>query len=260
MNDSENTKPGGLIFTGTSNLELPVTNKSSYPPEFRDKSRLEYYGSLFNSVEINSSFKKVPMAKTVARWVTTVPEGFRFTFKLWKGITHNKNLDFDGGDVEHFFRIISAAGNNKGCLLVQFPGKISITSIGQVEQMLMAIRQSDPNHEWKVALEFRHQSWYDAEVYNLLSQFGAALVFHDMPGSASMELEYLAAFVYLRFHGTEKGYRGTYPDALLEEYAAKILHWNKEGRAVYVYFNNTLGAAVKNLMSLNQMLDRSAGC
>ena len=80
------------FYCGTSNVVLPVPNKTHYPKAYQDKSRLHYYASIFNSVEINSSFAKVPRAKTVERWADDVPENFRFTFKLWRGITHAKEL------------------------------------------------------------------------------------------------------------------------------------------------------------------------
>src|SRR5665213_2948074 len=90
------------IYTGTSGLVLPLPNRRSFPPEFHDKSRLEIYASLFNSVEINSSFYKVPMASTVQKWAALVPENFKFTFKLWRDITHNKELTFDSADIGRF--------------------------------------------------------------------------------------------------------------------------------------------------------------
>lgn len=79
------------FYTGTSGLSLPFP-KHSFPPEFQDKSRLTFYASLFNSIEINSSFYKLPMASTVKKWAESVPDNFLFTFKLWREITHNKGL------------------------------------------------------------------------------------------------------------------------------------------------------------------------
>src|ERR1700744_2308217 len=108
-------------FAGTSGLGLPVPNKSHYPAEFTNKSRLCYYASLFNSIEVNSSFYKIPQAKTIRKWAADVPDGFRFTFKLWRGITHQKELLFDPADIGRFMEAIDAAGNHKGCLLVQLP-------------------------------------------------------------------------------------------------------------------------------------------
>src|ERR1700712_4410010 len=91
-----------LIYIGTSGLVLPVPNKKSFPEGFQDKSRLTYYSSLFNTIEINSSFKKIPQFKTAQRWAAEVPDDFRFTIKLSKWITHNKDLAFDPADVKHF--------------------------------------------------------------------------------------------------------------------------------------------------------------
>ena len=97
-------KVRGKFYGGTSGLVLPVANKLAFPPAYQDKSRLTYYASLFNSLEVNSSFYKIPMA-TIKRWAIEVPEGFKFTFKLFKGITHNKGLVFEDALVEKFMQV-----------------------------------------------------------------------------------------------------------------------------------------------------------
>lgn len=81
-------------YSGISGLILPVPNKEHYPAEFKEKSRLCYYASLFSSIEVNSSFYRIPQAKTIAKWADDVPADFKFTFKLWRGITHEKGLVF----------------------------------------------------------------------------------------------------------------------------------------------------------------------
>lgn len=108
-------------YSVTSGLLLPVPNKLHYPKEFQEKSRLCYYASLMDSIEINSSFYKVPQVSTMKKWAADVPEEFRFTFKLFKEITHNKDLAFDPEVVSSFFSVISHVEEKKGCLLVQFP-------------------------------------------------------------------------------------------------------------------------------------------
>src|ERR1044072_276638 len=95
-------KREGIYRSGTSGLVLPVPNKKAFPPEFKDKSRLTYYGSLFNSIEINSSFYKIPQAATVKKWADSVPDNFAFTFKLWREITHIKGLAYQPEDVLRF--------------------------------------------------------------------------------------------------------------------------------------------------------------
>src|SRR4051812_27357074 len=88
-----------LFYSGTSNIVLPIPKKS-FPPEFSDKSRLEYYAHLFTSIEVNSCFYKTPQASTVAKWAAMVPPDFKFTFKLSKAITHVKDLEFNEDDIQ----------------------------------------------------------------------------------------------------------------------------------------------------------------
>jgi uncharacterized protein YecE (DUF72 family) len=147
------------FYSGTSGLVLPVP-KALYPAAFKDKSRLIYYASLFNSVEINSSFYKTPMASTVSKWADSVHGNFQFTFKLSKAITHSKELLFDRNDVDYFMQTIGHAGNKKGCLLAQFPPGVKIEKINQLKELVTAIKESDAIGEWKLAIEFRHRSWY----------------------------------------------------------------------------------------------------
>src|SRR3954471_14852776 len=104
-------KPKAEFYCGTSNVVLPVRNKGYFPPEFQDKTRLNYYASLFNSVEVNSSFYKLPLPRTVEKWANDVSDNFRFTFKLSKSITHAKELHYNVEDVADFMRVVSAAGH-----------------------------------------------------------------------------------------------------------------------------------------------------
>ncbi|MGF6847031.1 uncharacterized protein YecE (DUF72 family) [Chitinophaga sp. W3I9] len=247
-------KTKGIYKSGTSGLVLPVPNKLAYPPAFRDKSRLTYYGSLFNSIEINSSFYKVPQAATVKKWADSVPDDFVFTFKLWRDITHVKQLAFQEADVIRFMEVINEAGAKKGCLLIQFPPGVTVEQYGQVEQLLDIVQGINPADGWKVALEFRHSSWYIGEVYELADEYECSIVLHDIPKSRNERLNAKADFVYLRFHGPAGDYKGGYTDDYLAQRAKEIRAWIKEGKEVYVYFNNTIGDAIKNLVTLNGML------
>lgn len=249
---SENDK--GAFYSGTSGLVLPVPNKEHYPAEFKEKSRLEYYASLFNSIEINSSFYKIPMPSTVAKWAESVPENFRFTFKLWREITHSKELAFKEGDVFRFIETINHVENKKACLLVQFPPSLKINMFARMQKLLVTIREADPDRNWKTALEFRDASWYQEDVYELAHDFNASIVIHDKPRSATPPIETPENFKYLRFHGPNGDYKGHYEDDLLSDYAEIIDEWNNQGKDVYCYFNNTAGDAVQNLVSLDTLV------
>lgn len=248
----ENAKD--LYYTGTSGLLLPVPNKLSYPPAFQDKSRLCFYSSLMNSIEINSSFYKLPMAATVKKWTNEVPDHFRFSFKLSKEVTHNKGLAFDPEAVTRFMEVISLAGDKKGCILVQFPPSVRIGQLKQLALLMESLAANDPDKQWNTALEFRHISLYHEEVYSLMEDYGMGMVIQDKPPAATPIIETDLPFVYLRFHGPGGSYRGSYEDYILEEYAAYIREWIAEGKTVYSYFNNTMGAAVANQYTLKEMV------
>jgi uncharacterized protein YecE (DUF72 family) len=239
------------FFGGTSGLQTPIP-KRDFPENFKDKSRLTYYGSLFNSIEINSSFYKIPLPLTVSKWSAEVDDNFRFTFKLWKGITHQPNLLFVPIDVETFMGVIDHIGEKSGCLLIQFPPGLSITGIGQLTHLLSLV--TEYNDRWKLAVEFRHRSWYVDEVYQLLQSANASLVIHDLPASAAPLRETAEDFIYLRFHGPEGRYRGSYRDDFLYEYAGYINDWLQDGKTVYTYFNNTAGDALANLKTLKKQV------
>src|SRR5688500_18647723 len=97
-------------YSGLSGIELPVP-KYQFPPEYQNASRLTYYTTFFNSIEVNSSFYKIPKPATIVRWADSVPENFRFTFKLIRDVTHCKDLNFEGGCIPQFMETIAHAGN-----------------------------------------------------------------------------------------------------------------------------------------------------
>lgn len=241
-------------FSGTSGLLLPVPNKLSYPEEFKDKSRLHFYSSLMNSIEINSSFYKTPMAATVSKWANDVPDHFKFTFKLSKEITHQKGLDFDREKVKHFMEVISAVGNKKGCLLIQFPPSIRLGDIRQIRLLINELRITDPHQEWNIAIEVRHPSLYHSSLYKLSEDYHVGIVIQDKPQAPTPHLETNLPFIYLRFHGPDGDYRGSYQDPVLYEYTSYIKEWIADGKIVYTYFNNTMGKAIENLNTLRDVL------
>lgn len=242
-----------MIYSGTSGLVLPVP-QSLYPPEFKGKSRLTYYASLCNSIEINSSFYKTPMTSTVSKWAESVSGNFQFSFKLSKAVTHAKGLDFNAEDLNNYMQTIAHIGNKKGCLLVQFPPALKIEKCRQLQNLLISIKSADADETWKVAIEFRNTSWYHKEVYDLLDQYKCSMVIHDLPVAATPLTESTADFRYLRFHGPGGRYRGSYSDDFLHKYAQYIKTWASEGKVVYFYFNNTMGDAFKNLQTLNDLV------
>jgi uncharacterized protein YecE (DUF72 family) len=250
-----NIKTTGILRIGTSNIVVPGT-KQTFPEEFKLRSRLHFYSSLFTTVELNSTFYKVPMHGTFVKWAQDVPDNFRFTVKLWKEITHVKELNTDLQNIGLFLKTADGLGHKKGCLLVQFPGKISFDYYNKVEDILQGIRQDDAGKNWPLAVEFRSPGWYVRETFELMDEYDASMVLHDIPKAKNFETNKKATFVYLRFHGPKGDYRGSYTDAYLKEQAKKIKTWIGEGKDVYAYFNNTMGSALENVLALKELAEK----
>ena len=237
------------FYSGTSGIVVPVP-QALYPHEFKGKSRLEFYASVFNSIEINSSFYRLPRASTIIKWREAVPKNFQFTFKLPKSISHAKGLNVNAEDIALFVRTIDNVDKKKGCILIQFPPSLKPESIKQLQKLLKVLDKTNTQQHWKIAAEFRNKIWYNDETFKLLQQYNCSLVLHDLPSSVTPCIA-LTNVLYLRFHGTEKGYRGSYNSTFLSGYAQHIRQWISEGKYVYCYFNNTLGDAFHNLQTLN---------
>jgi uncharacterized protein YecE (DUF72 family) len=243
----------GHVWIGTSNTVVPG-NKSEFPAAFRLKSRLHYYSSLFSTVEVNKCFYKTPLFATYERWSQDVPQNFKFSLKLSKEITHAKDLQGDLACMDKFMKTAGGVGNKKGCLLVQFPGKITLDHFKQVEQIIQELQMHDPDQQWKKVLEFRNPSWYTGETWEMLDEYKASMVLHDIPKAKLFEFHGHASHVYIRFHGPKGDYRGSYADSFLNQKAVKIREWVNEGKDVYIYFNNTIGSAYENAIHLKSLL------
>ena len=181
-------------------------------------------------------------------------DDFQFTIKLWREITHAKELEYDLDNLDRFMEAANRIGNKKGCLLIQFPASIRFKHFAKVEAILKRLQKLDPSNEWQKVLEFRHTDWYNQETYSLLDKYHASIVLHDMPKSKNDILNEKANIVYLRFHGLKGDYKGSYPDSFLQDKASQIKQWLKQGKSVYAYFNNTMGDAFNNANTLASYL------
>ncbi len=240
-------------FSGTANVVVPLRQRD-FPEPFRGVSRLTYYASLFNSVEINSTFYKLPKAATVARWVTEVPGNFRFSFKLFKRVTHAGGLQFSQKDLADFMAAIHGAVQQKGAVLIQLPPSVKSDKLYEVQNLLETMEELNEEDQWPLAVEFRHASWYHHEMYRLLQRYKATIVVHDKRGAVTPITEEPENFCYLRFHGPDGRYGGTYPDEDLHDYAELINRALQMGKTVFCYFNNTLGGALSNCQTLRNYI------
>jgi uncharacterized protein YecE (DUF72 family) len=229
------------VRIGCSGWNYKHWRERVYPKGCPVSRWLEYYATLFDTVEINNTFYRLPKREAVARWVEQTPEDFVFAVKMSRYITHIKRLtDLEGGIARFYERIEPLARSPKiGPVLWQLPPTFKRND----ERLAEALDALPPGRH---CLEFREPSWYADEVYALLRDHGAALVIPDSPKYLFRTLELTADWTFIRFHHGSRGRRGNYSESELEEWAQRIEDWRREAD-VYVYFNNDWeGFAVEN--------------
>jgi uncharacterized protein YecE (DUF72 family) len=243
-------------YIGTSGWNYKHWRNLIYPPKTPQKRWLAFIAERFNTVEVNTSFYRIPKSETIAAWQDATPEHFQLALKLWRGITHYQKLKNSGEFTLRFLDVVNVLQvARRAPLLIQLPPN-QHKDVAKLEEYIMSMRNllSTP---WMIAVEFRHDSWLDPEVNRMLDKHEVALCIHDMRGRAATETPNDAPFVYVRRHGTAEGpYAGSYSPAQIEGDARRILEWNREGKAAYAYYNNDIGGhAFWNAEQLRSIID-----
>ena len=220
-----------------------------YPPRLPPRRWLEFYAALFDTVEINSTFYRLPRRDAVSNWVRESPPDFLFAVKASRYLTHVKRLGDMSAGVRLFYDRIDplVASPKMGPVLWQLPP----TYRRHDERLEAALAALPPGRH---AFEFRHESWFVPETYELLRRHGAALVIGDSPRRPFQAHELTADWTFVRFHYGSRGRNGNYSERELEAWAQRI-EWWCETVDVYAYFNNDWeGYAVKNGLWLKERL------
>jgi uncharacterized protein YecE (DUF72 family) len=207
-----------------------------YPPGLTAKRRLGWYATRFSTAEINASFYGLPRPATVETWASQVPDGFCFAWKVSRFITHNKKLRDCKASVDLVFGRMSGLGAKQGPALVQLPPMLK-----RDDERLAQFAGWLPKDR-RIAVEFRHPSWYEPAVFELLRAHSLAVCVSDHADAPAPALA-TTDFVYVRLHGPRGAYAGRYEDRALATWAERIADWDREGRDVYVYFDNDVGGA-----------------
>jgi uncharacterized protein YecE (DUF72 family) len=208
-----------------------------------------HYATVFDTVEINNTFYRLPEAATFARWSEAAPAGFLFAVKASRFLTHLKKLKDPEEPIQRFFERAGELGSHLGPVLYQLPPGWKL-DLARLEHFLQVLPR-DARH----VLEFRDTSWYVEEVFALLRAAGVGLCLHDREGSAS-DRRWTAPFVYVRFHGPTGNYAGGYSHARLAGWADWLNGQRRAGRDVYTYFNNDIGGhAPRDAVTLRELLE-----
>ena len=221
-----------------------------YPPRCAPRHWLAYYARHFETVEVNSTFYRLPRESAVARWVAETPPGFTFAVKVSRYVTHVKRLVDAHLHLPLLYeRIRPLLGTEKlGPILWQLP-----RTFHRDDQRLAAALDLLP--PGRHAFEFRHESWFADDVYDLMRAHGAALVIADRPEIKRFQTHvFTADWTFVRFHYGSRGRRGNYSERELEEWAQRFEEW-REQVAIWAYFNNDWEVfAVRNALWLKRRL------
>ena len=200
------------IQVGTSGWSYKEWKGSFYPAKMPADEMLRFYSGHFPAVEVNNSFYRIPAERVLAGWAEQVPDQFRFVMKASRRITHNHRLTDQDGSLAYFLRAVNPLGERLGPTLFQLPPTLK-KDLERLRQFLGKLPK-----RWAAAMEFRHPSWFDEEVYDVLRDHGVALVAvdeDDVEGKGA-PLVPTATWGYLRMRSTG------YDTATLESWAARI--------------------------------------
>jgi uncharacterized protein YecE (DUF72 family) len=237
------------IRIGCSGWNYGHWRERVYPKGLPPRRWLEHYATLFDTVEVNATFYRLPSRAAVANWVAGSPPGFLFAIKASRYLTHLKRLtDLDTGVRRFYERIEPLVRSPKlGPVLWQLPANFHRDD----GRLAAALDGLPPGRH---CFEFRHASWFTEEVYELLRRRGAALVIGDSPNRPFQTHELTADWTFIRFHYGSRGRNGNYSERELEAWAERIEGWRKRAE-VFAYFNNDWeGYAVRNGLWLKARL------
>ena len=222
MSETGNTTMQFLV--GTSGYSVKEWKGSFYPPKIAADEMLGFYAERFSTVEINNTFYRMPRASVLESWAAQTPEGFRFVLKVPQGITHRKRLKEIDEPVAYLLENASLLGKKLGALLCQLPPNFK-KDMGRLDLFLNAVSGSVP-----IAFEFRHDSWYDDEVYERLRVHSCTLCIADTDESEARDLVGTANWGYVRLRSEG------YTDQQLRDWIAKMRAqaWQR----AYVFFKH----------------------
>jgi uncharacterized protein YecE (DUF72 family) len=235
-----------LIYVGTSGWQYYHWRGVFYPESLNSKDFFKYYINYFITTEINATFYRDVREKTFENWYKIAPEGFKFSVKLNRTITHFKHLKVDSTTIKKFLDKISLLKEKLGIILIQLPPGL------KYEPIIISEFLNSLDKNYRYAMEIRNKSFINDNFFEILSRYNIAFcIAHSAERYPYYEI-ITANFIYLRLHGYKKLYSGKYPKEVLKSYAEKIKQWRRE---TYIYFDNDFeGNAVVNALELKKML------
>lgn len=210
-----------------------------YPEKLRKKDALSFYVTRFNTTELNAPFYRTPTPEAVTNWAESTPDDFRFAWKASRFITHYRRLIVNQDSMDLLRSRLELLGYKLGPVLFQLPPQM------RVDRERLAGFIDHLPQGFRYCFEFRHESWYDRAVLDLLGDNDMSLCLSDH-AAAPAPREATASWVYIRNHGPSGRYHGNYSTEALEDWARDLQRWRDEGRDIWCFFDNDVKSAAPN--------------
>jgi uncharacterized protein YecE (DUF72 family) len=212
------------LYVGTSGYSYKEWKGTFYPEDMPVKQMLRFYGEHFSTVEINNTFYRMPKTAVLEGWADEVPADFRFILKAPQRITHMQRLREANESVSHLLEVSAALKERLGALLFQLPPNFK-KDVQRLQEFLALLRP-----QTRTAFEFRHQSWFDEEVFGLLRDHGVALCIAEAEEGLEVPFVATADWGYLRLR------RADYSDAELKKRVKQVR--DQRWQDAFVFFKH----------------------
>ena len=213
-----------ILHVGTSGYSYKEWKGSFYPEKILAKDMLRYYGERLSTVEINATFYRMPQQSMLENWKEQVPASFRFSLKASQRITHFKRLKETDDETKYFLETATILGDQLGVVLFQLPPNMK-KDLPRLETFLTLLPPSTP-----AAFEFRHPTWFDDDVLDLLRSQNRPLVVSDTDDLPTTHIDKTADWGYLRLR------RVNYSEENLADWATRIRAQN--WKETFVFFKH----------------------
>lgn len=179
------------VRVGTSGWSYDHWEGCFYPANVPKSRWLNHYLNYFDTVELNASFYRLPKRTSFGNWYNKTPEGFLWSVKANRYITHIKKLEEPAETLERFYESVSALGEKLGAILFQLPPSLSFQPL-TLDNFCKSLKS-----EYRSSLEVKHPSWIDEEMFNILRKYNVALCISDTAGRFPYHEEVTADFIYI---------------------------------------------------------------
>ena len=225
----------GKLFVGTSGWVYKGWAGTFYPTSLPKSRQIEFYSTHFGSVEINNTFYRLPTERAVRGWRERAPDGFIYAVKGSRFITQMKKLNVTKKSIAIFFKRVAPLREHLGPILWQLPPNFH-KNLPRLKKFLRQLPK-----QFRYAMEYRHPSWLEEDVWAVLEKFKVA---HVGVSSMAMPMNFkmTSDFIYLRFHGLAGGSAHDYTTDELLPWARQCRSALRDQLSVYAYFNNDANA------------------